>query len=159
MDKLALVVALLALNAHAATKPPKQAASAASALASEPTMIRSDMYACVPATTPQGFNWDGQRWVPTGFKEVEKFTLNVAVLKDGDQEFLHMLIKNSQGENHCGTLWNWSLDGLDACSKFGETIVFSKKTSSGAISYVGGATSTETSRDSVTVMPFTCQAF
>ncbi len=159
MRILLVLAAMLAANAHAAPKPAKAPASAASAPDETPKLVRSDTYACIPAANPQGFNWDGHRWVPVGFKPEEPFTLNVAVIQSGWQQFIHFQRKSSAGDDHCGTSYNSWFDTVDSCSTVGETIVFSSKTASGAISRALGAADGGESRDSVYIMPFTCQKF
>lgn len=161
---LAAAVLVTASAAQAAPKPARPPASAASAPApvpadEKPKLIRSDTYACVPAANPQGFNWDGHRWAPTGFKPEEPFTLNIAVIQSGWQQYIHFQRKNSAGDTHCGTPYTSWLDTVDSCSSIGETTVFSSKTASGAISRALGATDDSNSRDSVYVMPFTCHKF
>ena len=44
-------------------------------------------------------------------------------------------------------------------TSFGESILFSEKEARGGIAYLFGATSTGSTRDSLLIMPFTCQKF
>ncbi len=163
MRTIFALAVLLSVNAfaHAAPKPAKAPASAAVAPDPDekPKLVRSDTYACVPAANPQGFNWDGHRWTPVGFKPEEPFTLNVAVIQSGLQQYLHFQRKSSSEDSHCGTAYNPWIESVDSCSTVGETTVFSSKTASGAISRSLGATDGGESRDSVYIMPFTCQKF
>ena len=173
MKTSALVLALGALGSHAATPlvkaPAAKASGALTASAAPaptastplvPKTIRNDMYACIPASNPQGMDWKDGRWQPTTFKEIPRFTLQVTVIEVGEKTFLHFTRKSSAGDDHCGTLYNpFAFDGADSCTSVGATTVFSTATGRGAISYALGATSAGESRDSVNIMPFTCQSF
>lgn len=137
--------------------------SGGTACADDAKILRHELYACVPDSPAAGLRWQDGRWESTRFRVPDKFTLEVMVIKDSEPiPFIHMTRKDSEGEHHCGGVQNLTdnLFGVDSCSSSGETIVFSKKPMRGGVSNLLGSTSSSaTERDSLAVMPFSCQAF
>ena len=109
---------------------------------------------------PAGLQLEGRSLAGDGLQGGRPLTLNVAVIAADGQQWLHFQRKSSAGDEHCGTIYNrFTFDTLDSSMYIGETFVFSKKTGRGAVSYALGATDASDNRDSVYIMPFTCQAF
>ena len=133
---------------------------ATSAIAAGESIVSDKTYACMSVAPATGVTWNAGRWEPQRYGLLEKFLLNVLVIQDASkQQYLHFNIKGDGKEDHCGAIKEpFSLTGL-SCMQHGRSILFSEETMKGGISYLLGATSTDTKRDALAVMPFTCQNF
>ena len=91
----------------------------------------------------------------------DKFTLEIMVVKGSKQlPIIFMTRKDAEGSHHCGGTQNLTdnLFNLDSCTGTGETIIFDKRTMRGGVSDLLGSTVAANQRDTLAVMPFSCQS-
>lgn len=133
-----------------------------SAVAKDKDRIVSDsLYLCLN-TAAAGLNWSGGKWVEASFHPLGEFQLDIeideTVFPDGSKhQFIHFTRNGDSGKSHCGMEMTPLLLDDPHCFQFGATITFSKEELRGGISMLLGSTGTGDTRDSLLVIPFTCQ--
>jgi hypothetical protein len=124
--------------------------------------IITDLHYLCLNTIVAGLNWTGGKWIEATFHPLGQFQLGIFIAEttfsDGSKrQFIHFTRDGDSEHSHCGAeLLSFSVDGW-VCERAGETIIYSEEQSRGGISRILGSTSTEDSKDSLVVIPFTCQ--
>ena len=124
-------------------------------------VISDSHYLCLN-TAAAGLNWTDGKWVATTFHPLGEFQLEIEIdettFSDGSKhQFIHFTRNGDSGHRQCGMEMT-TLSFIEPhCFQSGETITFSEEESRGGISKLLGSTGSETERDSLVVMPFTCQ--
>jgi hypothetical protein len=121
-----------------------------------------DHYLCLN-TAAAGLSWKGEQWIPASFHAMGEFQLEVMVIHSvftngSEHDFIHFTTNGDSGMNsHCGMEMTPTLLDDPHCFQGGKTITFNKGILKGGISMLLGSTGSDDSRDSLVVMPFTCQ--
>ena len=137
----------------------------ASTFAAKDSIVSDKTFACMSLTPPTGFIWNGNSWEARRFKGYEKFLMNITVIETDaigstqKKQYLHFNLKGDNEDMHCGTEKQFDITGSLSCMKLGFSILYSEETGKGGISFLLGATLSDSKRDGLSVMPFTCQKF
>jgi len=119
-------------------------------------------YMCLN-TVVSGLNWEHGSWAAHTYAPLGMFQMEIMIVETvfprGDKhQFIHFTLDGDSEHSHCGMETNSvSIVNDYSCVQVGETFVFSTDTSRGGISRLLGSVSTENTRDSLMVAPFTCQ--
>lgn len=118
-------------------------------------------YSCLN-TVVSGLNWENGRWVPHAYAPLGMFQMEIMIVETTftggiKHQLIHFTTEGDSQHSHCGAEFSPSLDPEYSCTQLGRTIVFSDDASRGGISMLLGSESTEDSRDTLSVAPFTCQ--
>jgi len=126
--------------------------------------ILSDVtYACL-GNSAAGLNWDGSQWQATRFQPYEKFLMTVTEIqsKSLNKKFILFVLKGDAVQKDCEAELDEAkafVEGAQQCLQNGMTVYFVPANGRGGVSYLLGSSSTVGSRDSLSVMPFTCERF
>jgi hypothetical protein len=122
-------------------------------------------YTCLNSAVA-GLEWHSSRWTPTRYNSLGQFQLEIKITDDDatadepKHQTIHFLRNGDSGNDRCAAEYHPGMfDTLLVCTDaaIASTYIFSQSVERGSMSHLLGAIGTEDRRDSLVVMPFTCQ--